>query len=80
MVEGDIHSEVATKITGRTITKESCKKNPEDKVARDAAKGVSFGIIYGSGAAGLAVNMRTSIDEAQGYLDFWQAHSLYSLR
>lgn len=72
MVEGDIHSEVATKITGRTITKESCKKNPEDKVARDAAKGVSFGIIYGSGAAGLAVNMRTSIDEAQGYLDFWQ--------
>ena len=72
MVEGDIHSEVATKIAGRTITKESCKKSPKDKAARDAAKGVSFGIIYGSGASGLAVNMRTSVDEAQGYLDFWQ--------
>ena len=71
MVEGDIHSEVATRITGRTITKDSCKTNKDDKAARSAAKGVSFGIIYGSGAAGLAVNMRTSLDNAQGYIDFW---------
>ena len=68
MVEGDIHSEVAAKIAGHTIDKHT----KEGKVARTAAKGVSFGIIYGSGAAGLAVNMRTSVGIAQGYIDFWQ--------
>jgi DNA polymerase I len=68
MVEGDIHSEVAAKIAGHTID----KNTKEGKAARSAAKGVSFGIIYGSGAAGLAVNMRTSQAVAQGYIDFWQ--------
>ena len=72
MVEGDIHSEVATKIAGRTITKASCRTSKQDKAARTAAKGVSFGIIYGSGAAGLAVNMRTTLSNAQSYIDFWQ--------
>ena len=72
MITGDIHSEVATKIAGRTITKASCKNSKDDDAARSKAKGVSFGIIYGSGAAGLAVNMRTSVDEAQSYIDFWQ--------
>lgn len=68
MVDGDIHSEVAAKIAGHKID----KKTPEGKALRSAAKGVSFGIIYGSGAAGLAVNMRTTISLAQGYIDFWQ--------
>jgi DNA polymerase-1 len=68
MVEGDVHSEVAAVIAGHKID----KTTPKGKAARSKAKGVSFGIIYGSGAVGLAVNMRTSIGVAQDYIDFWQ--------
>ncbi len=67
MVEGDIHSEVAAKIAGHPID----KKTKAGKALRSKAKGVSFGIVYGSGASGLAVNMRTSVAVAQGYIDFW---------
>lgn len=67
MVEGDVHAEVAAVIAGHPID----KTTPEGKKARTAAKGVSFGIIYGSGAAGLAVNMRTTVEKAEGYISFW---------
>ena len=67
VVYGDVHSEVAAVIAGKAID----KSTPEGKAARTAAKGVSFGIIYGSAAAGLAVNMRTSSNKAQKYIDFW---------
>jgi len=67
VVFGDVHSEVAAVIAGHRID----KKTPEGKNARSAAKGVSFGIIYGSGAGGLALTMRTSMEKAQTYIDFW---------
>jgi len=68
MVTGDVHAEVAAVIAGHKID----KTTKDGKAARTAAKGVSFGIIYGSGAAGLAGTMRTSVGRAQGYIDFWQ--------
>ena len=67
MVEGDVHAEVAAVIAGHSID----KSTPEGKKARTAAKGVSFGIIYGSGASGLAVNMRTTVEKAEEYIAFW---------
>lgn len=71
MVEGDIHSEVASKMMGRTITPASCKKNKKDKAARSGAKPVSFGIIYGSAAFGLSNTLGTDVGTAQDYIDFW---------
>lgn len=69
VVFGDVHSEVAAVIAGHKID----KKTPEGKAARSAAKGVSFGIIYGSAAAGLSITMRTTIEKAQSYIDFWSS-------
>jgi DNA polymerase-1 len=66
-VEGDLHSEVASFGAGRKID----KSVPADKALRSAAKAVSFGIIYGSGATGLAATMKTTPDKAQAYIDFW---------
>ena len=67
VVFGDVHSEVAAVIAGHKVD----KKTPAGKAARSAAKGVSFGIIYGSGASGLSLTMRTSVEKAQTYIDFW---------
>ena len=67
MIEGDVHAEVAAVIAGHPID----KTTPEGKKARTAAKGVSFGIIYGSGASGLAVTMRTNVEQAEEYIAFW---------
>jgi DNA polymerase I len=67
VVHGDVHAEVASVIAGHPID----KSTPEGKAARTAAKAVSFGIIYGSGAGGLSVTMRTSSTKAQKYIDFW---------
>jgi DNA polymerase I len=67
VVHGDVHAEVAAVVAGHPID----KTTPEGKAARSKAKGVSFGIIYGSAAGGLSVTMRTSIERAQGYIDFW---------
>ena len=67
VVFGDVHAEVAGKMVGHKID----KKTPAGKAARSAAKGVSFGIIYGSGASGLSLTMRTSVETAQTYIDFW---------
>jgi DNA polymerase-1 len=69
MVEGDVHAEVAAVIAGHAIN----KKTKAGKALRQEAKGVSFGIIYGSGPVGLAANMRCQVSKAQGYIDFWQA-------
>lgn len=68
MIEGDVHAEVAAVIAGHKID----KKTRKGKEARQDAKGVSFGIVYGSGAGGLSSTMRTSIEKAQGYIDFWR--------
>ena len=68
MVEGDVHSEVAAVIAGHKIN----KKTRKGKEARQAAKGVSFGIIYGAAASGLSTTMRCTVETAQGYIDFWE--------
>jgi len=65
MIEGDVHLEVASKIAGRKIDKQ------KDKALRSAAKAVSFGIVYGSGAGGLSATMRCPETAAQAYIDFW---------
>ena len=67
VVNGDVHSEVAAVMAGRKID----KAKPADKALRSKAKGVSFGIIYGSGANGLSATMRVPTDKAQDYIDYW---------
>tara|TARA_R110000822_G_scaffold21941_1_gene69434 strand:- start:52 stop:1857 length:1806 start_codon:yes stop_codon:yes gene_type:complete len=67
VVYGDVHAEVAAKMAGRKIDKTVAS----DKALRSKAKGVSFGIIYGSGALGLAGTMKTTETAAQEYIDFW---------
>ena len=69
VVYGDVHAEVATKMAGRSINP---KASLEDKGWRQRAKGVSFGIVYGAGAAGLAATMKTTPALAQDYIDFWE--------
>lgn len=66
-VHGDLHSEVGSYMAGYKID----KKTPEGKDIRSRAKGVSFGIIYGSGALGLSGTLRTSLARAQELIDFW---------
>lgn len=66
-IDGDLHSEVASFMVGRKID----KSLPADKEIRSRAKGVSFGIIYGSTAVGVASTLRTSISRAQELVDFW---------
>lgn len=67
VVFGDLHSEVASFGAGHRID----KSTPEGKALRTAAKAVSFGIIYGSGATGLAGTMKTTPDKAADYIEFW---------
>lgn len=66
-VHGDLHSEVGSYMAGYRID----KKTPEGKDIRSRAKGVSFGIIYGSGSLGLSGTLRTSVRRAQELIDFW---------
>lgn len=66
-IDGDLHSEVASYMVGHRID----KKTKEGKEHRSKAKGVSFGIIYGSGASGLSSTLRTSHQRAQELIDFW---------
>ncbi len=67
VVNGDVHAEVASVMAGRKID----KSKPADKALRSKAKGVSFGIIYGSGANGLSSTMRVPTEKAQDYIDYW---------
>jgi len=66
-VVGDIHGEVASLRAGRKID----KSIPSDYELRSAAKGISFGIIYGSGAGGLASTMRSTVSEAADMIEVW---------
>ena len=66
-VHGDLHSEVGSYMAGHTIDKQT----PEGYEIRSKAKGVSFGIIYGSGSLGLSGTLRTSLSRAQELIDFW---------
>jgi DNA polymerase I-like protein with 3'-5' exonuclease and polymerase domains len=67
MIHGDVHLEVGSYIAGRKLD----KKVTEDKEIRQSAKAVSFGIVYGISALGLSAGMKTTMDAAQGYIDFW---------
>lgn len=69
VVNGDVHSDVGADMAGRKLN----LKSRADKELRSKAKPVSFGIIYGIGAPGLAGSMRVSIPEAQAYIDKWEA-------
>ena len=66
-ITGDVHGEVASLRAGRKID----KSIHADYELRSAAKGISFGIIYGSGAAGLASTMRSTISEAADMIEVW---------
>tara|TARA_Y100000310_G_C20704273_1_gene833465 strand:+ start:31909 stop:33708 length:1800 start_codon:yes stop_codon:yes gene_type:complete len=66
-IEGDVHAEVGSYMVGKAIT----KATKAGKIARQAAKPVSFLIIYGGGAPGLSYATRISIEKAQGLIDFW---------
>ena len=66
-ITGDVHAEVASLRAGRKID----KTIHADYELRSAAKGISFGIIYGSGAAGLAATMRSTIGEASDMIESW---------
>lgn len=68
MVTGDVHLEVGSYMAGRRLD----KKIREDKEIRSQAKGVSFGIIYGSSALGLSATLKSTIDRAQELMDFWE--------
>jgi DNA polymerase-1 len=68
VVYGDVHNEVASMILGD----ENDKTTSDGKARRSAAKGVSFGIIYGSGAGGLSLTMGTDVGAAASYIMQWQ--------
>ena len=68
-IYGDVHLEVATVMNGGRPVDKSTRVG---KALRQGAKGVSFGIIYGAGAPGLANSMRTSVQRASTYIDFWE--------
>ena len=65
-VHGDLHLAVAEGIAGRKLDRN------KDKELRQAAKAVSFGIIYGSGAGGLAATMGKTHLEASRIIDMWE--------
>jgi len=66
-VYGDVHLEVAQLIAGRSLD----KKTAEGKNLRQAAKAVSFGIIYGISSWGLSGQMKTDVQTAQDMIDSW---------
>lgn len=68
-IHGDLHLEVAQDMAGRKIDKET----KSGKELRRGAKAVSFHIIYGGGAPGLAANTRQSIAVAGTMIDTWKA-------
>jgi len=68
MIEGDVHLEVGSFWAGRRLD----KKIAEDKDIRSKAKGVSFGIIYGSSELGLSGTMGCSLEKAEDLMGFWE--------
>jgi len=73
VIYGDVHAEVASVIAGKKINKKTAK----GKALRSGAKKVSFGIIYGAGATGIATSMKTTLSKAGDYIDQWEER--YSL-
>lgn len=67
-IEGDVHLEVGSYWAGRRLDKSVL----EDYRTRQAAKGVSFLIIYGGMVPGLASVMRTDYDTAADLMTFWE--------
>ena len=66
-VNGDVHLEVAQLIAGHELDKTTAA----GKALRQAAKAVSFGIIYGISSWGLSGAMKTSEQQAQDMIDAW---------
>lgn len=67
VVYGNVHAETGALIVGRPLD----LSVPADKETRSQAKGVNFGIIYGSGAGGLATTLRSNYAFAQDVLSAW---------
>ena len=64
----DVHAQVASSIFGIPVTKTS---HPE---LRERAKTISFGLIYGMGAAGLAAQTGQTLPEAEALLKAYFGH------
>ncbi len=60
---GDLHSLVASSMFGKQVSK---TENPD---LRSRAKAINFGLCYGMGAAGLARQISSSVEEAEDLLD-----------
>jgi len=60
---GDLHSIVASQMFQTSVSK---SENPE---LRSRAKAINFGLVYGMGAAGLAAQIGSSVDDANRLLD-----------
>lgn len=60
---GDLHAIVATKMFGKEVSK---TEHPE---LRSRAKAISFGLVYGMGAGGLAAQLDCPVSEAETLLD-----------
>jgi DNA polymerase-1 len=58
----DVHAQVASQVFGVPVSKQ---QHPE---LRERAKAISFGLIYGMGAAGLAAQTNTSLPDAEALL------------
>jgi DNA polymerase-1 len=59
---GDLHSIVATEIFGRPVSKD---RNPQ---LRERAKAINFGLAYGMGASGLALQTGLEVADAEQLL------------
>ena len=72
----DLHAVTAAGMLGVAVDQFD-KKNPEHAAARQKAKGINFGIIFGCGAPGLVAfardnyNVIMSESEARGVIDTW---------
>lgn len=67
-IHGDVHAEVGAFIAGRPIDPHA---STEDKDIRQSAKPVSFGIIYGTTALGLAGRTGWTYNRAQSLIGAW---------
>ncbi len=59
---GDLHAIVASEIFGRPVSKD------RNRELRDRAKAINFGLAYGMGAGGLAVQTGVTVEEAERLL------------
>jgi DNA polymerase-1 len=67
----DLHTYVAAKFMERdydTLNALVKAKDPEACEVRQAAKAINFGIIYGSGAAKFALDLKIPLEKSRGYV------------